>query len=226
MQKVQITIFLAIVLIFAVVVVIAQSASTGADKKKDEVSLSQIPEQITLIPSNPNQLQNQGLTAQQQQQMQQPQQSSINLQELEGYKTASATAIISTSKGNITLVLYGEDAPLTVANFIKKAKDGFYNNLTFHRVENWVIQGGDPLGTGTGGGSMPVEFNSKPFEIGSLGVASTGDGQTQNDAQFFITKEASSHLDGKYTNFGMVTEGIDVVNQIEIGDKILGITIQ
>ena len=133
------------------------------------------------------------------------------------------TAIIKTEKGDITLTLYPDDAPKTVANFITKAKSGFYNNLTFHRVEDWVIQGGDPLGTGTGGENMPVEFNTKPFIVGSLGVASRGDGKTQNDAQFFITKKDSPFLNGQYTNFGIVTNGMDVVKNIEIGDKILGI---
>lgn len=224
MQKLQITIFLAILLIFAVVVVITQSSGTGTDQKKDQVSISQIPAQITLIPTGGGELQNQGQG--QNQQLPQQQTQPFNKQAVESYKVASATAIIKTSKGDITLVLYGEDAPYTVANFIKKAKDDYYKNLTFHRVEDWVIQGGDPLGNGTGGGSMPVEFNDKPYLRGSLGVASKGDGVSQNDSQFFITKQDSSHLNGKYTNFGMVTEGLDVVDQIQIGDKILGITIQ
>lgn len=134
------------------------------------------------------------------------------------------TAVIKTSKGDIELMLYPTDAPNTVDNFVQKAKNGFYNNLVFHRVEDWVIQGGDPDGNGTGGGNMPVEFNSKPFIIGSLGVASRGDGKVQNDAQFFIAKTEASWLNGQYTNFGIVTKGMDVVEKIEIGDKILGIT--
>lgn len=73
---------------------------------------------------------------------------------------------------------------------------------------------------------MPVEFNNKPFVVGSVGVASRGDGKVQNDAQFFITKTDSQFLNGQYTNFGIVTKGMDVVNQIEIGDKILGIQLQ
>lgn len=133
-------------------------------------------------------------------------------------------AMISTSKGDIELELYPDVAAKTVENFFTKAKSGFYNNLTFHRVEDWVIQGGDPLGNGTGDGNMPVEFNSKPFVIGSVGVASRGDGKVQNDAQFFITKKDASWLNGQYTNFGIVTKGMDVVNNIAIGDKILIIT--
>lgn len=140
--------------------------------------------------------------------------------------TATSTAIIKTSKGDIELALFSKDAPNTVNNFVQKAKSGFYNNLTFHRVEDWVVQGGDPLDNGTGGGNMPVEFNTKPFVIGSLGVASRGDGKVQNDAQFFITKKDAGWLNGQYTNFGIVTKGMDVVNKLEIGSKILGITIQ
>lgn len=138
----------------------------------------------------------------------------------------TTTAVIQTERGNITITLYPKDAPNTVANFIQKAKSGFYNNLVFHRVEDWVVQGGDPLGNGTGGGNMPVEFNSKPFIIGSLGVASRGDGKVQNDAQFFITKKDSQFLNSQYTNFGIVTKGMDVVNKIKIGDKILEINVQ
>ncbi len=139
---------------------------------------------------------------------------------------ATISATIRTSKGDIVLNLYGKDTPNTVTNFLTKAKSGFYNNLTFHRVEEWVVQGGDPKGDGTGGGNIPVEFNNKPFIVGSLGIASRGDGKVQNDAQFFITKQDASWLNGQYTNFGIVTKGMDVVEKIEVGDKILGITVE
>ena len=145
---------------------------------------------------------------------------------LQSPETLPKTAIIKTAKGDIELSLYPTEAPNTIANFVQKAKSGYYNNLIFHRVEDWVIQGGDPLGNGTGGGSIPVEFNTQPFVIGSLGVASRGDGVTQNDSQFFITTKDSVFLNGKYTNFGIVAKGMDVVEKIEIGDKILGITLE
>ena len=138
---------------------------------------------------------------------------------------ASISAVIQTSKGEIDISLDGKNAPNTVRNFMSKAQSNFYNNLTFHRVLDWVIQGGDPNGDGSGGGSMPVEFNSNPFIVGSVGMASTGDGKTQNASQFFIMKTAGDWLNGKYTNFGMVTSGMDVVNKIAIGDKITSITI-
>ena len=140
-------------------------------------------------------------------------------------KVATQAAII-TEKGTITLELYPDVAPNTVANFVKKSQSGFYNNLLFHRVEDWVVQGVDPAENGPGGGSIPVEFNDKPFVVGSVGVASRGDGKTQNDSQFFITKKDSSFLNGQYTNFGIVTNGMDVVNKLKIGDKILKITVE
>ena len=135
------------------------------------------------------------------------------------------TAVIKTERGDIEIALYSKDAPNTVQNFVQKAKRGFYNNLNFHRVEDWVIQGGDPLGNGTGGGNMPTKLNNKPFIVGSLGVARGGDIKISNAAQFFITKKDSQFLNGQYTNFGIVTKGMDIVNKIEIGSKILGISI-
>ena len=132
---------------------------------------------------------------------------------------------MKTSKGDIELTLYPKEAPTAVNNFLIKAQNGFYANTTFHRVEDWVIQGGDPLGNGTGGGKMPTELNTKPFVIGSLGVARGQDIKISNDAQFFITKTDASWLNSQYTNFGIVTKGMDVVQKIEIGDKILGIFI-
>ncbi len=143
----------------------------------------------------------------------------------EGMK-ASYAATIKTSRGNIYITLFSKDAPNTVKNFLNKIKNGFYSNLTFHRVEDWVIQGGDPKGDGTGGGLMQTEINQLPFTEGSLGVARGADIRISNDSQFFITKTVSSHLNQQYTNFGQVREGMDVVNKIKIGDKILGITIE
>ncbi len=141
-------------------------------------------------------------------------------------QTKQINAIIKTSRGDINLTLYPEVAPKTVANFIKKSNAGFYRNLIFHRVEDWVIQGGDPLGNGTGGGSMPTELNDKPFVTGSLGVARGQDINVSNDAQFFITKSDASWLNKQYTNFGIVTKGMDVVQKIQKGDVIQSITIQ
>jgi len=141
-------------------------------------------------------------------------------------QTEATTAVIKTSKGDIELTLYSKDAPNTVKNFLTKAQSGFYANKIFHRVEDWVIQGGDPLGNGTGGGNMPTELNNKPFVVGSLGIARGGDIKISNDSQFFITKTDSQFLNNQYTNFGIVTKGMDVVSSIAIGDKILGVIIK
>ena len=139
-------------------------------------------------------------------------------------KILAQKATIETSKGVIELELYPGDAPETVRNFMEKVESGFYNNLTFHRVEDWVVQGGDPLGDGTGGGEMATELNDRPFIVGSLGVARGNNIEVSNDAQFFIVKTDSPHLNNQYTNFGRVVVGIDVVNSIAIGDKILRVT--
>jgi len=125
-----------------------------------------------------------------------------------------------TDKGETTIKLYKEAAPETVKNFLKKAQSGYYVDLIFHRVEDWVVQGGDPLGTGTGGAKMATELSNKPFKIGSVGVARGGDIKVSNDSQFFICTKDCSFLNNQYTNFGEVTKGMEVVNQIEIGDKI------
>jgi len=161
-------------------------------------------------------------TQQQQMSQQQYQQAASSLQ---GPLDASISATIHTSKGDIDLTLFGDQAPNTVRNFIIKADTNYYKGLIFHRVENWVIQGGDPNGNGTGGGQMAAEQTTAPFVEGSLGVARGGNPQINNDSQFFITKTDASWLNGQYTNFGIVTSGMDVVDSMQIGDKILGITI-
>jgi len=165
-------------------------------------------------------------TQQQQAQQQQAQQQVVQAtlapeQEVK----ASYSAVIKTTKGNISVILRGDAAPRTVKNFIIKADSGFYKNLSWHRVEDWVIQGGDPQGDGSGGGSMQTELNQLPFTAGSLGIARKNDIRVSNDAQFFITKKDASWLNEQYTNFGQVTEGMDVVNSMVVGDKILSITV-
>ena len=137
--------------------------------------------------------------------------------------------VIDTAKGTIVARLHTESSAgvsKTIANFVDKANKGYFNGLTFHRVEDWVIQGGDPLGNGTGGGQMPSEYNQLPFKAGALGVARGGDPAINNDSQFFIVKTDADYLDGQYTNFGQVTEGMDVVSKIAIGDKINKITVE
>lgn len=136
-------------------------------------------------------------------------------------------AAIKTQNGEIVVRLYQKEAPNTVANFLKKADSGFYNNLIFHRVEpDFVVQGGDPQGNGTGGGDIKSEINSIPFKRGSLGLARGGIKEISNDSQFFIclTDENCTHLTNEYVNFGEVVSGMEFVDSIKVGDKILGAT--
>ena len=127
--------------------------------------------------------------------------------------------------GSFTISLFPASAPSTVANFVAKAKAGFYDGLTFHRVEDWVVQGGDPEGSGRGGGRVASEYNDLKFAIGAVGIARGPDKAFNNDAQWFVTKKDAQFLNREYTNFGQVTSGMDVVAKISIGDKIKGITI-
>lgn len=131
------------------------------------------------------------------------------------------------SGGTFVFTLRADKAPKTVENFTNKATDGFYNNLTFHRVvPKFVAQGGDPLGTGTGGGKMPTELSDLPFNKGAVGVARGGDVKVSNDAQWFVCTADANHLDGQYTNFGQIESGQDVVEAIKVGDRIASITIE
>jgi cyclophilin family peptidyl-prolyl cis-trans isomerase len=125
-------------------------------------------------------------------------------------------AIIQTNHGPIHVELFPDDAPKTVSNFVKLANDGFYDRVIFHRViPDFMIQGGDPTGTGTGGPgySFEDEFNDHKIERGALAMANAG--PNTNGSQFFIvTTDAAPWLDGKHTVFGRVTEGMDVVDKI------------
>ncbi len=126
--------------------------------------------------------------------------------------------------GSFTIALFPASAPKTVENFLAKVRSGFYASKTFHRVEDWVVQGGDPDGTGRGGGTMPSEYNDLTFGVGAVGIARGADKAVNNDAQWFVTKKPSAFLDRNYTNFGQVTAGMDVVQGIAIGDKIKRVT--
>lgn len=135
-------------------------------------------------------------------------------------------AIMETSKGTINLNLFDQDAPKTVENFVKLSKEGFYDGLSFHRViPNFMVQGGCPEGTGTGGPGYKIkcEINDNKHQAGSLSMAHAG--KDTGGSQFFICHEAQSHLDGIHTVFGK-TEDIDVVNKIAKDDKIVSVTIE
>ena len=137
-----------------------------------------------------------------------------------------SNATLHTNHGAIELELFDEDAPKTVENFRKLAADGFYDGVSFHRViKDFMIQGGDPTGTGAGGPGYTFEdeFNDNKVERGALAMANAG--PNTNGSQFFIvTTEAAPWLDGKHTVFGRVTGGMDAVDSIEgtetdAGDK-------
>jgi peptidyl-prolyl cis-trans isomerase B (cyclophilin B) len=134
-----------------------------------------------------------------------------------GGDTAMSQAVLHTNHGDITLELFDEDAPKTVGNFKKLAGDDFYNGVIFHRViKDFMIQGGDPTGTGSGGPGYTFEdeFNDNKVERGALAMANAG--PNTNGSQFFIvTTAAAPWLDGKHTVFGKVTDGMDVVDKIE-----------
>ena len=126
-------------------------------------------------------------------------------------------AVMATSEGDITFDLFPEAAPKTVDNFVKLAKDGFYDGLTFHRIiSDFMIQGGCPEGTGRGGPGYTFEdeFNEHKVVRGALAMANAG--PNTNGSQFFIvTREDASWLDGKHTVFGTVVDGMDVVDKLE-----------
>ena len=127
-----------------------------------------------------------------------------------------STATFHTNHGDIVIDFFDDDAPKTVENFTKLARDGFYDGIIFHRIiPDFMIQGGDPTGTGSGGPgySFEDEFNQHKVERGALAMANAG--PNTNGSQFFIvTTAAAPWLDGKHTVFGRVTSGMDVVDQI------------
>ena len=134
-------------------------------------------------------------------------------------------AIMETSKGTINLELFDADAPGTVKNFTDLAKKGFYNGLNFHRViSDFMIQGGCPTGTGTGGPGYKIkcEINKQKHTPGTLSMAHAG--KDTGGSQFFITHTSTPHLDGVHTVFGR-TADMAVVNKIEKGDKITSVKI-
>lgn len=136
------------------------------------------------------------------------------------------TALITTNRGAIILELNPQAAPTSVANFVNLSLRGFYDGLTFHRVEpRFMIQGGDPEGDGTGspGYRFAGETNLRHNRPGVISTANAGPGT--DGSQFFITHVATSHLDGIHSVFGFVTSGMQVVNQIRRGDRIQSIVI-
>ena len=135
---------------------------------------------------------------------------------------------LKTSKGDIHATMFAKEVPTTVANYLNLAKRGYYDGITFHRViPDFMIQGGDPAGTGSGGPGYKFEdechAHLKHDKPGIFSMANSG--PSTNGSQFFITHVPTPHLDMKHTVFGEVTEGQDLVNAIAEGDSITGIDI-
>lgn len=142
----------------------------------------------------------------------------------------STSAEIHTIKGVMKVSFYDQDAPNTVANFVKLAKDGYYDGTTFHRViPDFVIQGGDPTGTGAGGPGYSIKCEltggNQYHDKGVLSMAHRG--RDTGGSQFFIchNRQNTQHLDRNHTCFGKVVEGLDVIDSIRQGDKIEKIVI-
>jgi len=135
---------------------------------------------------------------------------------------------MNTSKGPINIRIFAGDTPVTAASFLNLASKQYYTGITFHRViQNFMVQGGDPTGSGSGGPGYKFENECKPFlKHDSAGILSMANaGPNTNGSQFFITHGPTPHLDGKHTVFGQVTEGQDVVDAIVQGDEIKSIEI-
>lgn len=145
----------------------------------------------------------------------------------EGFGTPD-TVKIETSKGLIVMEVYPDLVPVTVANFEGLAGSGFYDGLVWHRVENWVVQTGDPQGTGYGGSgkNIKLEINRQLSNVrGAVGMARS-EARDSATSQFYILKSDATSLDGNYAIFGEVTQGMDVVDKLVIGDKMLKVTVE
>jgi peptidyl-prolyl cis-trans isomerase B (cyclophilin B) len=145
---------------------------------------------------------------------------------IDAAKTYLAT--METNKGTIEIELYPEHAPMTVNNFVFLINEGFYDGIVFHRViNNFMVQGGDPTGTGRSGPGYKFadECFGNPLKHGTGWLSMANSGPNTNGSQFFITHSPQPHLDGKHTVFGKVANGMDVVNAIQQGDKMVTVTV-
>jgi cyclophilin family peptidyl-prolyl cis-trans isomerase len=141
---------------------------------------------------------------------------------------SKAVAVIQTTRGKIRFRFYTNDAPKTVHRIAELIEKGFYNGLTFHRVvPGFVIQGGDPSGTGAGGSgqNLPAEFNARKHVPGTVAMARAQDPNSA-DSQFYIALGTLPNLDNQYTVFGQLIEGQDVANQIQVGDRMTTVSIE
>ncbi len=144
-------------------------------------------------------------------------------------KAAGPVVSIETDRGKLAIELFPDVAPKTVARFTELVKKGFYNGLIFHRVvPKFLIQTGDPTGTGTGGSgqTIPAEVNEKKHKAGTVGMAHQANNPDSADSQFYICLEPQPFLDGKYTVFGQVIEGIDLLAKFQEGDILRKVTLK
>ena len=134
---------------------------------------------------------------------------------------------IDTTKGTVVLELYPKLMPVTVSNFIGLAESGFYDGLVWHRAEDWVVQTGDPQGTGYGGSGKTIKLETSPALKNVRGAVGMARSQDPNSAssQFYILKQDASWLDGQYAVFGKVTSGMDVIDKLEKGDRMLRVSV-
>lgn len=142
--------------------------------------------------------------------------------------SGTCTVTVETNRGSIKLELYPQHAPQTVNNFVFLAAQGFYDGVSFHRViPDFMVQGGDPTGTGSGGPGYRFDCetadNPLKHERGVISMANSG--PNTNGSQFFITHVPCPHLDGRHTVFGKVTAGLDVVDAIESGDSMVKVSV-
>ena len=141
---------------------------------------------------------------------------------------SKAVVTMETDKGTIKFKFYAKDAPNTTKRFVELIQSNFYNGLNFHRYEpGFVIQGGDPQGNGTGGSGqkLKAEFNARKHVLGTVAMARAQDPDSA-DSQFYIVLAPAPHLDGNYTAFGQVSEGLDVVQALRAGDKMTKVIVQ
>ncbi len=151
-------------------------------------------------------------------------------EELQSYteKARTSRARISTGKGDILFTFYPDDAPAHCAAFVKLAEAGFYDGLTFHRVEpGFVIQGGDPSGNGTGGPGykLKAEFNARPHVRGTVAMARSANPDSAG-SQFYVCLDDARFLDRQYTVFGQMTDGFEALDEIRVGDVMSKVTIE
>ncbi len=148
-------------------------------------------------------------------------------QEVGGKDPNELYAVIETNRGTMEFLLYRQVAPIAVSNFVNLATRGFYDGLTFHRVvDEFMIQGGDPAGNGSGGPGYQFqdEIRLRHNQMGIMSMANSGPGT--NGSQFFITHQATPHLNGLHTVFGLIYSGKELIRQTRIGDTMISVTIE